>query len=586
MENEELFAGESTLDVQQATESLVQETRCTADGTVLNVHHEPLLASNEGDDEWPEEVPQLRDTDPDTRPRWRRPSIYWLLPFALVFTIGFGGLAVPKVTLMRDLVCRNYLYERSLKDPNFIYLPVIISGDNPQCRIPDVQSKVAQLQLYINLISGLVAALVSPRLGRLSDAYGRTKLIALCGTCSAISESITCLLGTWPEALSVNLFLLGALVDGLGGSITGAQVVLHSYATDCTPPDRRSVAFGLFHGALFLGVAAGPSGAAYIISKTGSSLPVFYTGFLLHAFFSLCVILVVPESLSKELQLVARAKHRVKATDDEPKWYSWKALNPLNLVTPLKILWPAVGRPSVLFPNRKGASPALRRNILMLAVMDVALFGVAMGTVQVIIIYAEYMFDWGNVEMSLFVAIVNGLRTINLFVSLPLISWLFRTPTPDDGMIRGSDMLDVIIIRISVLFDIIGYIGFTLSKTGTAWLASGIITCLGGMGPPTIQSALTKHVPHDRVGQLLGATGLLHALARVVAPTVFNLIYSLTVRSHPQIVFMLLASVFGAASFLSFFVRPHVTLDDEPAFDIAVEANEDGEDEEDQLLSR
>jgi hypothetical protein len=75
MENEELFAGESALDVQQATESLVQETHCTADGTVLNVHHEPLLVSNEGDDEWPEEVPQLRDTDPDTRPRWRRPSV-------------------------------------------------------------------------------------------------------------------------------------------------------------------------------------------------------------------------------------------------------------------------------------------------------------------------------------------------------------------------------------------------------------------------------------------------------------------------------------------------------------------------------
>ncbi|KAJ5992266.1 hypothetical protein N7451_007990 [Penicillium sp. IBT 35674x] len=584
MENEELFAGESALDVQQATENLVRETRRTADGTILSVHHEPLLVNNDVDDEWPEDVQQLRDAD--TRPQWRRPSIYWLLPFALVFTIGFGGLAVPKVTLMRDLVCRNYLYERSLKDPSFTYLPVIVTGDNPQCRIPEVQSKVAQLQLYINLISGLVAALVSPRLGRLSDAYGRTKLIALSGTCAALSELITCFLGTWPESLSVYLFLFGALVDGLGGSITGAQVVLHSYATDCTTPDRRSMAFGLFHAALFLGVAAGPSGAAFIISKTGSSLIVFYTGFLLHVIFALSVLFIVPESLSKELQLVARAKHRVKPTDDEPKWYSWKALNPMNLVAPLKILWPAVGRPSALFANRKGASPALRRNILMLAVMDVALFGVAMGTVQVIIIYAEYMFDWGNVEMSLFIAVVNGLRTANLFLILPLVSWLFRTPTPDDGKIRGSDMLDVMIIRISVLFDVLGYIGYTLSKTGTTWLASGIVACLGGMGPPTIQSALTKHVPHDRVGQLLGATGLLHALARVVAPTIFNLIYSLTVGSYPQTVFMLLASVFGAAAFLSFFLRPHVTLDDEPELDIAVEANEDGEGEEDQLLLR
>ncbi|KAJ5947869.1 hypothetical protein N7466_000884 [Penicillium verhagenii] len=584
MENEELFAGESARDVQQATENLVQESRRTAEGTILHVHNEPLLVNNDSDDEWPEEVQQLRDID--TRPRWRRPSIYWLLPFALAYTVGFGGLAVPKITLMRDLVCRDYFFEKSIGDPTFTYLPVVFSEDNPQCRVPEVQAKVAQLQLYINLISGLVAALISPWLGRLSDAYGRTKLIAVCGFCAACSELITCFLGTWPDTLSSNLFLLGALVDGLGGSITGAQVLLHSYATDCTPPDRRSVAFGLFHGALFLGVAAGPSGAAYIIHKTGNELIVFYTGFLLHIFFVLSVLFIVPESLSTELQLVARAKHRAKPTYDEPKWYSWKALNPMKILAPLKILLPPTGRPSVLFPNQKGASPALRRNIITLAVMDMALFGVAMGTVQVIIIYAEYMFNWGNVEMSLFVAIVNGVRTVNLFVFLPLISWLFRTPTEDDGTIRGCDTLDVMLIRISVLFDVVGYIGYAISKTGTAWLVSGTIACLGGMGPPTMQSALTKHVPNDRVGQLLGATGVLHALARVVAPTIFNLIYSLTVRSYPQTVFIILASVFGATAFLSFFLRPNVSLDDVPALDITVEANEDGENEEDQLLLR
>src|SRR5204863_2674694 len=68
-----------------------------------------------------------------------------------------------------------------------------------------------------------------------------------------------------------------------------------------------------------------------------------------------------------------------------------------------------------------------------------------------------------------------------------------------------------------------------------------------------------KHVPPDCTGQLLGAIGLLHALARVISPTLFNLIYSLTVGSIPQAVFMCLSIVFGVALLLTWFIKPHGT---------------------------
>ena len=504
-----------------------------------------------------------------------------------------------------SLICRDYFAERTAQDPNFTYLPVVFGEDNFQCRLPEIQSLVAKFQLYINLVTGIISALVSPRLGHLSDRYGRTTLIAMCAMGAVCNEAITALVATWPENASVNVLLVGAVMDGLGGSFTTAQALIHSYASDCTPPDRRSVAFGMFHGALFFGIAVGPTGAAYLISKTGDSLPVFYIGFVLHTVFCLSVYFIVPESLSKERQLEARERHRAKKADAiESRWYSLKKnLNPLNLITPLKILMPAVGRPSVLFPNHRGASPVLRRNIILLAAMDTAVFGVAMGTVQVIIIYAEYMFNWGNVESSLFVSIVNVVRVVNLFVVLPLVARLFRTPCENDGVIRGSDMLDIVLIRLSVVFDVLGYIGYALSKHPTVMILSGAVASLGGMGSPTLQSSLTKHVPHERVGQMLGAMGLLHALARVVAPTIFNLIYSLTVATYPQTVFVSLAAVFGVVFFLSLLIRPHgmsscfsllilgistnrsiVTLHDEPVSDAAVEANEEGEGEEDQLL--
>jgi hypothetical protein len=78
------------------------------------------------------------------------------------------------------------------------------------------------------------------------------------------------------------------------------------------------------------------------------------------------------------------------------------------------------------------------------------------------------------------------------------------------------------------------------------------------MGSPTLQAALTKHVPPDRTGQLLGAIGLLHALARVVAPVVFNTIYAKTVvTGMPQFVFFCLAGTWTAAFLLSWVIRPH-----------------------------
>ena len=75
-------------------------------------------------------------------------------------------------------------------------------------------------------------------------------------------------------------------------------------------------------------------------------------------------------------------------------------------------------------------------------------------------------------------------------------------------------------------------------------------------------------MPADRTGQLLGAMGLLHALARVVAPTVFNAIYAATVGTFTQLVFVCLTSVFGIAFVAAFFVRPGVGLEEPSAEEV------------------
>ncbi|KAB8235993.1 putative tetracycline-efflux transporter [Aspergillus alliaceus] len=491
-------------------------------------------------------------------------SILWLLPFLLLYMLGFGGVAVPKINLMLSLTCRDYLAKRASTDPGFTYFPVIIGQDNSQCQIPEVQSLVARFQLYFNLVTGLLSALISPQLGHLSDRYGRTSMIALSALGTIVAEAITAIVAANSERVSIYLLLLAATLDGLGGSFTAILALSSSYASDCTISGKRSVAFGYLHGAIFTGVAAGPFLVAILMKKTHNILSVFYSALALHILFFFAAWLLIPESLSEEQKQRAREQYHVKVSlshQEDLSWLSTKRWNPKKALAPLAILFPPAGRPSTLFPNRGGASTALRRNIILLSVIDTLHLGMALGTAQIIVIYAGYMFGWGNVESSLFVSIISSVRVLNFFIVLPIVCRIFREEQREDLVISGSSALDVVLIRVSILLDTVGFAGYALANSGSFLILSGVVTSLGGMAAPVLQSSLTKHVPRDRIGQILGAKGLLHAISRVVAPSICSFIYSVTVGKFSQTVFVCLSFVFGIAFCGTLYIKAHVQLD-------------------------
>ncbi|KAI4192673.1 MAG: hypothetical protein LQ348_003074 [Seirophora lacunosa] len=497
--------------------------------------------------------------DFEGRPWWKKPSIFWLLPPFLLATLAFGGIIVPKVNLILSLICREYLDEQQYKDPNFSAMPVVFGVDNPQCQIPAVQSRVSTFTLYGNVITGLLSAVTSPKLGSLSDRYGRTRMIAFISSGMLVTEVITVLAASMPETFSVNWLLLGFVCDGLSGSYVASMALTNAYVSDCTPPDKRAVAFGYFHSVLFTGVAIGPLLAGYLVKWTGSLVSVFYYALVAHAFFALFVFLVIPESLTKERQLAAREKtgndKAGKKRYSDVSWsnYAKTTLRQYNFLAPLKVLRPA----------GPGSNSAVRRNLITLAAVDTIMFGVAMGSMTVVIIYSEYAFGWGTFETQIFVSVVNVCRVTNLLVLLPSISRLIRGPRNSATMGKsGSDRLDLYIIRAAIFFDMLGYVAYAIVRAPNLFILSGALASVGGMGSPTLQSALTKHVPPEQTGAVLGAAGLLHALARVAGPLVFNSIYSATVGKFTQTVFVCLSSTFFLAFVLSWFIKPHAHWED------------------------
>jgi MFS family permease len=486
-------------------------------------------------------------------------QVYWLLPPFLIYSLAFGGIVVPRLTLALKLICREYLSDKAAADPNFSFAPIFLGGDNPQCRIPEVQALATTFMLYVSLISGILSAIVSPKLGALSDRYGRKPILCIITAGGIITEVVTILCAKYPDSVHYSWLLAGAFFDGVSGTFIASSAITHSYATDCTAPPKRAIAFGYFHASLFTGIALGPLVAGYITKATGDITIIFFIALVAHLFYLAFIGLVIPESLSKKRQLAAREKHRQEEESaGSGHWLS--TLRTANLLAPLKIL----------YPTGEGSSPALRTNLFLLGAVDTLIFGVAMGALNVVLYYSEYQFGWEDFEKNIFVSITSTCRVFVLMIVLPMLNYLVRTRRRnklrrESGIEllernSGSDNLDLWTIRSSLVFELLGFIGYSAGRTGSVFIMSGVFASIGGIGPPTLQSALTKHVPHDRTGQLLGAMGLLHALARVVCPTIFSLIYASTVKSLPQVVFMVLAACFFLALVLSMFVKPHGKL--------------------------
>lgn len=411
--------------------------------------------------------------------------------------------------------------------------------------------------LAINLLTGILSAITAPKLGQLSDRYGRRKLLALASCGGVVAEFIVIMCANFPWTFHYNWLLLGAVADGLTGSFTAGSVLINSYTSDCTAPSQRGVRIGYLHACLFSGLAFGPLLTGYFAAWTGNLLSVFYVTMGCHIYFIIFVGFIVPESLSVKRQLRARQKHdqEKEAKAGAGTWSTIKAANPL---APLKTLW----------PTGPGTSSRLRLNIAALSFTDMILLGSAMSAATVILLYSESpeTWGWGTLESSRYISAVSMVRVVALLVVLPLVNYVFRVrPAAHRRRVsgvsiveanNGADNVDCWILRFALLSDVTGSLGYLFARNEAVFVLSGMVTAFGGLGSATIQAAITKHVPADQVGQLLGAIGVLHALSRVLGPIAFNTLYYSTVGVFDQAIFVLLASLFGLALLASFVVRP------------------------------
>jgi MFS family permease len=458
-----------------------------------------------------------------------------------------------------DLVCKQYFADKQMVDPNYHYTPIVMGGENPQCDSnSEVSAKVSLFMLSMNLTVGILSAITAPKLARLSDRHGRRRLMAIASIGGIISEAITIIAAKFPNSVDYRVLIVGSTFDGLAGSFTLGSILSQAYTSDCTVPSKRAVYIGYIHACLFTGLALGPLLAGYVVKWTGSLLSIFYIVLGCHVTFALFIGFVVPESLSARRQLLAHEKHRKEQEAHPERNGTWlSSLRSSNPLEPLHILW----------PRHNGTSKKLRINLVALAAMDTIIMGSMMAAGAVVMLYTKFMFHWENFELSIFVSTLSSVRVIILLGIFPVVNHFIRvrpaarrsreTGTPVSEKNAGADRLDIWVLRVAIISDMLGAVGYALVRTEPLFFASGMMTAIGGLGSATVQAALTKHVPPSRTGQILGAVGMLNALSRVIGPVIFNGLWALTVGSYPQASFVMMASLFALALLFSLAVKPH-----------------------------
>ncbi|OPA78340.1 MFS transporter [Paenibacillus selenitireducens] len=165
--------------------------------------------------------------------------------------------------------------------------------------IPIMPTYMAELHISGSTVGMLVAAfsltqlLCSPVAGRLSDTYGRKKVIVIGMVIFAISE------GLFGFANTPVLLFASRMLGGVGAALIMPAVM--AYTADVTTDEERAKGMGLINAAITTGFIIGPGIGGYI-AEFGIRVP-FYAAGVAGAVAALITLFVLPESLKKENQL-------------------------------------------------------------------------------------------------------------------------------------------------------------------------------------------------------------------------------------------------------------------------------------------
>lgn len=342
----------------------------------------------------------------------------------------------------------------------------------------------------------LMQFVFSPIVGALSDRYGRRPVLL-------VSLS----------ALAVDMFLLAivdrlwlfVLIRGAAGIFAATFATTSAYVADVTPPGQRGQRFAMIGAAFGAGFVFGPAiGGA--LGDVSTRLP-FFAGAVLAGSNAVFGAIVVRESLD--------ASRR--------RLFTWSRATTLGTLLSLR------SRPAVA-----GMLP-----VFFLATLSTWVYPTVWSYV------AKARFAWSEGEIGWSIAYYGVIA----FVAQALV---VRALLPRLGVRRA--------VLLSLLVEVLALTGLGLASAG--WMVYAFITLslVSLMQDSALRQELSSAVPEDAQGELQGGLSALTSIAMILAPLLYNGLFTLSSGREPLLAFPGLPFVAAAAiSVLALLFYSHAT---------------------------
>lgn len=326
--------------------------------------------------------------------------------------------------------------------------------------LPYIASNWGATPLMIGFISAaypLGQFIGAPLVGRFSDRFGRKPLLlfSIAGTFLSLL-----MLGF---ARSIPVIMISRFLDGLtGGNITVAQ----AYISDVTDEKSRAKGMGMIGAAFGLGFILGPASGGFL-SQWGYAVPAFVSAGL--SFLNLLMIsILLPESLPKEKRV--------------------QRMSEVKRSHPLKGLTAAFAKPI--------AGPILSSIIVF------------------------------SLSMSMFESVFSLFAKQRLALSAQSTGFILAYVGVLVAAIQGGGMgaltkrfRENVLVRFALITLTLSYIGWAFAPNVVVLmiillplsLSSGILSTL-------LRSSLSKSVPTNETGEIMGISAALESITRIVAP--------------------------------------------------------------------